>query len=814
MSVLYSAGTSSSYRLGRQTPNNSNKIPTPVDINLRNIVCVASGWQHNVIVYADGTVVGWGSNTDKQIGLDQRKNDNLPTVIDTLSDVKVVWASCGDKITSFLTDTGLVYVADKKVPKNRPCKLNIPIQCCYCACGVNCTYSIAVDGSIYYSSEDPTEDPIHYTLPKPVYDIAGGDNFAIAVTVDHVAYGFGKIVGCREFKPIQSLASVRVLRVFGYNQHSAVVDLDGVTYTWGNGSNGRLGHGNDLSLDNFKVVDALKTKKIVDIDMGDSHTIFIDSEGNVYGCGSSDDGRLMLGESHNYSTPERSKLIKGHAVYATCGCFHSYVLTGDNYLVHPGMRKFLIGQSSVPTSHVFVFDNEEINIGYHSLLHLGFFPGDIVRTSKKIGTVFGLSGPSKIAVIFGDTIEKVPVENLAFVSRKGYVGIPTIFQRRQITVDGGSIVKSYGLQSGEKIADTADKQYIVLGAFGNAIYLEPLDQQQPAEGSKYPSSISVEGSLQEFYSNFKLIESKREFSNIEVDKVVYPCEKVEPFFLHCPEPIRVIGRFAYSYVGINYKRETRFYKEDKTPCLETNGSFYSFDSVLYNNHRALISSLGKDQAVVFTEDPQEKQPSIIVPTSKLTLLSRVIPGSFIETEIENQTDRKKLSISLPFDVIDADTQLKCCPGDLFVGNEGFVVVVGYFKDNESSNDIGLPYACKYNDLLNQNGTFKKPFIFKPENYKLIRRIYNIGNSDVVFNEESVPIILSALQTSMFSTGLLQGDEVLVDNDDKAVICGLKEHYLWLKSFDGEMFCIQTLDSDFKGRISFVQRPTSNFKLLL
>ena len=116
--------------------------------------------------------------------------------------------------------------------------------------------------------------------------------------------------------------------------------------------------------------------------------------------------------------------------------------------------------------------------------------------------------------------------------------------------------------------------------------------------------------------------------------------------------------------------------------------------------------------------------------------------------------------------------------------------------------------------MNQSGTFKKPFIFKVENYKLVRKIYNIGYSNVVFNEETIPIILSGLQTSMLGTGLLQGDEVLVDNDDRAVVCGLKEHYLWLKSFDGEMYCIQTLDSDFKGRITFVQRPTSNYKILL
>lgn len=201
MTILYSAGSSNDYRLGRPTSNKSNEIPSPVDINAANIVCCAAGWKHSVVVYSDGSVIGWGSNEDNQIGFSERKEYKTPTVIDTLKNVKIIWASCGENITTFLTDTGDIYVANKETPSNKPYKLKIPIKCCYCACTNDRALAIGNDGSFYMSSSPPTEDPVHFTFPKPIYDVVGGLNFILALTIDHVVYGYDEVVNCKEFKP-------------------------------------------------------------------------------------------------------------------------------------------------------------------------------------------------------------------------------------------------------------------------------------------------------------------------------------------------------------------------------------------------------------------------------------------------------------------------------------------------------------------------------------------------------------------------------------------------------------------------------------
>ena len=840
--ALYSAGTASSYRLGRPTPNNTNKIPTPININLQNVVCIAAGWQHNVIVYADGSVLGWGSNTDGQIGFSTKKNENLPTPVTTLSNVKVVWAACGDKITAYLTDTGDVYVANRKT--HGPKKLPIP-KCVYCACGINCAYAIADDGSLYQTKEEPLEDPYHFVFPRPIYDVAGGDNFTIAVTVDHVVYGKDKIVdNCHEFTVIPSLSEIKILRVFAYNQHSAVISLDGHVYTCGAGGSGRLGHGNEDSLDEFKLVNSLKERNIVDMDMGDSHTVFIDSEGFVYACGASDDGRLMLNETQPFKTPERSKYIKEHAVYTTCGCFHTYVLTGSTPIIHPGVKKFINYLTpQIPLNVLAGID--KVNIDIHALLQYGLLPGDIVRAGKNIGNVVGAVGTAKVALLCNNKLKTVNLSDTKFISRRGFIKVQVDYHWQALTLDGGDILKSYGLAFKEILQDKNENKFSVLGVFCNSLYLmridDPLDaiknrsegeqQQDNAEkkeaqtqtptphqeesqktqennkktenkkesDSKADRIIPLDGSLSDIFSEYKLIETQRKIQMFTIDGVTYPCEILTPFFIHQNSPIQIVAKFAFKYVGLNSDGIYNFYKTETIASIENNGSFYAFDIVMYKGSRAVILSIGVNQAVINTENPEfRNNPAMIVSTSELELLARVIPSS----EVTRTLNNIELKISPLFGENEQNNPAaKCCPGDIYVNEKGYILVVGFSTQDKTP----------YGSYVKGNGEI---FPFKPDECKLLRRIYNVGNHNVIYNADEIPVVLSALESSMAGTGLLHGDEVIVDNEINAVVCGAKDHYLWLMSFNRELFCIYMNDRKYNNRIQFVERLSSHYQCFL
>ena len=89
------------------------------------------------------------------------------------------------------------------------------------------------------------------------------------------------------------------------NNHSFAVDEDGVVWAWGINAKGQLGTGvGDLRVDGEvmtpkKVIGLSKEElggetSVVEIAGGDLHTLFLTSDGRVFACGLSEEGRLGL----------------------------------------------------------------------------------------------------------------------------------------------------------------------------------------------------------------------------------------------------------------------------------------------------------------------------------------------------------------------------------------------------------------------------------------------------------------------------------------------------------------------------------------
>lgn len=67
-------------------------------------------------------------------------------------------------------------------------------------------------------------------------------------------------------------------------------------FSWGEGNEGNLGHGNTQSLEKPRMIEALKSKKIRDIACGSSHSAAITSNGELYTWGLGEYGRLGHGD--------------------------------------------------------------------------------------------------------------------------------------------------------------------------------------------------------------------------------------------------------------------------------------------------------------------------------------------------------------------------------------------------------------------------------------------------------------------------------------------------------------------------------------
>ena len=76
--------------------------------------------------------------------------------------------------------------------------------------------------------------------------------------------------------------------------HAAYIDYNGNVFTWGNGSFGQLGHGEDVSLTVPKKVLGLN-QKVRNVSCGGAHTAFITDKNELWMCGRGRDGQLGRG---------------------------------------------------------------------------------------------------------------------------------------------------------------------------------------------------------------------------------------------------------------------------------------------------------------------------------------------------------------------------------------------------------------------------------------------------------------------------------------------------------------------------------------
>eukprot|EP00300_Choanocystis_sp_HF-7_P020992 c20714_g1_i1.p1 GENE.c20714_g1_i1~~c20714_g1_i1.p1 ORF type:complete len:955 (-),score=218.13 c20714_g1_i1:73-2688(-) len=143
---------------------------------------------------------------------------------------------------------------------------------------------------------------VHALLDKDVIDISYGNKHALALTADGKVYSWGNGSdgqlghGDTSMQPvprlITSLSKEYVVKVVAAEVHSVCITKHGQVYTWGDSAAGQLGHGDSEICVRPKVVAELFGKTIVDIAAGDLHTLFVTDEGEVFACGSGLGGRL------------------------------------------------------------------------------------------------------------------------------------------------------------------------------------------------------------------------------------------------------------------------------------------------------------------------------------------------------------------------------------------------------------------------------------------------------------------------------------------------------------------------------------------
>jgi alpha-tubulin suppressor-like RCC1 family protein len=129
---------------------------------------------------------------------------------------------------------------------------------------------------------------------------------------------------------LSTFNQIEIVEVSAGPDHVAAVSSSGKLFTWGYGSNGRLGHGDEADVPIPTEVGALSDEKIVHVSCGGHHTAAVTDNGLLYTFGWNHYGQLGHGSvSLNDCTPIPMivEALKSNVVLqVSCGEQHTIAL--------------------------------------------------------------------------------------------------------------------------------------------------------------------------------------------------------------------------------------------------------------------------------------------------------------------------------------------------------------------------------------------------------------------------------------------------------------------------------------------------------
>ncbi|KAJ4827177.1 hypothetical protein Tsubulata_025271 [Turnera subulata] len=152
--------------------------------------------------------------------------------------------------------------------------------------------------------------------------------------VHRVASSFGVKVDSLLPKALESAVVLDVQNIACGGQHAALVTKQGEIFSWGEESGGRLGHGVDCDVLHPKLIDALSNTNIELVACGEYHTCAVTLSGDLYTWGDGTYGLLGHGNEVSHWVPKRvNGPLEGiHVSSISCGPWHTAVVTSSGQL--------------------------------------------------------------------------------------------------------------------------------------------------------------------------------------------------------------------------------------------------------------------------------------------------------------------------------------------------------------------------------------------------------------------------------------------------------------------------------------------------
>ncbi|GMH42697.1 hypothetical protein BSKO_10616 [Bryopsis sp. KO-2023] len=218
-----------------------HRIKTLMGVKIR-FVAAGSAACHCIAGDMDGRCFTWGRNEKGQLGHGDLIQRNMPVIVESLADSKIIGACGGRHHTAFVAEDGKSYTCGSnlhgqcgtgviKSKEKSEELIKDPMEakvsdCTAVSCGIEFTMWLC-DGKLYaaglpqygqlgdgsdheYNAKEASVKLVYAPQPTPIY--------------------------------LETLAERKVVAVTCGHYHTIAVDSDGIAFSWGFGGYGRLGH--------------------------------------------------------------------------------------------------------------------------------------------------------------------------------------------------------------------------------------------------------------------------------------------------------------------------------------------------------------------------------------------------------------------------------------------------------------------------------------------------------------------------------------------------------------------------------------------
>ena len=328
--------------------NSKEKINT-------EIVQIAGGLYHNLMLRTDGSVWSWGNGESGQLGNGEMLSYSHPVRV--LIDIPISQIAAGQRHSLILGVNRQVYGFGSnkygQINKNDPIIKQltpIPIpnlsDILLIADGGNHSLALKADNSVLARGKNDFgqcgKPPTHNKkqLPtivdtglKKIIGLAAGDHHSLALLEDGIVIAWGANIHGQlgngtwinySSDPVKVENLTKIVSIAAGGEHSIALRSDGTVWTWGRNHACQLGNGQKL--DQNLPAQVLGLPKIISIEGEGPFTILLDVDHNLWGFGCNRYGQIGTDcKSKIKELPVKIDTLQ-YIVSFTTGHFHTIAL--------------------------------------------------------------------------------------------------------------------------------------------------------------------------------------------------------------------------------------------------------------------------------------------------------------------------------------------------------------------------------------------------------------------------------------------------------------------------------------------------------